>query len=84
MLEGPKRQFGFQAVAGPIRYFAIPAAGVADGDPFTDDLVLDEDVGDEDIGAVSAPSAGARVNVVTKEERCEGTPPISTDLPDFS
>ena len=69
-----KKQLGLQAVAGPVRDLATPAAGIADGDPITDDLTLDEDVGDEGIGAVSAPNAGSRDSIVTKEERSEGTP----------
>ena len=77
------KQLGLRAVAGPTRDPAIPAAGVADGGPLTNDLELDVDVGDEDIGAISAPSAGARDQVFTKEERCEGTPPTSTDLSDL-
>lgn len=53
---------------------AIPASGIADGDPITDgDLALGEDV-EVDIGAISAPGVPSD-KVVTKEERNEGAPP---------
>ena len=65
-----KKQLGLKAAAGPCRDPAIPAAGVADGDPITDDLSLDREVEAEDEDVVISAS-GTRVGtlVVTKEER---------------
>ena len=45
-----EKQPGEKAKAGPIRDPATPAAGVADGNPITDDIDLDVDVD----GVVSA------------------------------
>ena len=49
-----KKQQGQTAGVGPARGPAIPAAGVADRDPITDDIEFDADVG----GAISAPGGG--------------------------
>ena len=78
-----KKQFGQQAGAGFVRDFAIPAVGVADGDPITDDIDLDAEVG----GVISALGGGAISalqgsvsggrRVVAKEEREEVLFPIS-------
>ena len=68
-----KKQPGLQAGAKPVKDPTIQAAGVADGDPVTDDLHLDEDVEVAD-GAVSAQSASASGQIVTKEGRNESTP----------
>ena len=66
-----RKQFGKQTGVDPVRDFAIPVVGIADGDLITDgDLAFGGGV-EIDIGAISAPPVPAD-RVVTTEERNEG------------
>ena len=65
-----KKQFGERVAAGLCRDPAIPAAGVVDVGPVTDDdLALDDDVapGDRVVPEDETPGVGNRV--VTKDGR---------------
>ena len=81
---GAKKEFGEQAKSGPCRDPAIPARGVADAEPITDDLWLDLDVPKVyDMALQEVDTFGVMCNlrrVATKEENGEDqVPPNSQD-----